>query len=45
MRKDRQDEERSIENNPPNPASSVLIIDEHILKVWEEGTDKDPPAL
>lgn len=41
---DRQDEERSIEDNFP-VLSSAVAIDEHVIEVWEEGTDNDPPAL
>lgn len=41
----RQDEKRTIEDNLPYLASTAAAIDEHVIKVREEKTDNDPPAL
>lgn len=40
-----QDEERTIEENAPDPASIVIAIDEPVIEDREETIDDVPPAL
>lgn len=42
---DGQNEERTIKDNPPDSASTIIAIDEHVIETWEEAIDDVPPAL